>query len=145
MVNQGKQAVVEMVSERRERLRILDEERQVVNAELKGLELALQAFMDDSGNDLAYADEDEYKTIGQIIGDTIYTILVEAGHPLHRDVIYDRAVAKGLVIEAKNPRKYFFNVLTSDPRFKRKPGPARGIWMLANLEEDVEDGPAESC
>ena len=137
---QGKQAVLGMIAERKERLQVLDEERKIVDSELTGLELALQAFPDDAGNVQAYADEDAYKTIGQIVGDAIYDVLVEVGGPLHRDVLFDRVVAKGIVIEAANPKRYFFNFLTSDPRFKSKPG-TRGYWMLA----EPEDGPPETC
>ena len=140
MTNPGKLSVVGMIEERKARLQVLDEERYKLDSELRGLELALQAFTDDSGNDLAYADADEYKTIGQIVGDAIFEVLVEAGVPLHRDVIYERCLAKGIVIEAKNPKRYFFNFLSSDPRFKSKPG-ARGFWILA----EPEDGPPESC
>lgn len=138
MTVQGNQAVKEMIAERKERLRVMDEERNKLASEVAGLEMALDALADESSNVRDYAD-DELKTVTASITDAIAEVLSEQ-QPLHRGVILERVKARGIVIEATDEMKYFGNFLSSDERFMRRKG-ARGFWMLA----DPDDGLPESC
>ena len=54
----------------------------------------------------------------RVLADTIYEILREE-RPLHRRIILNRAVARGIVFTARKPISHVSQILTQDPRFER--------------------------
>ena len=63
------------------------------------------------------------------IADAMYETLMEE-RPLHRKVLLQRVMAKGIEIRASSPMKHMAQLLTLDARFKKEPG-QYGCWTLS--------------
>ena len=137
----GIQAVYAMIEERKARLQALGEERHTLDSEIKGLELAVQAFVaSEAGVVQARADGGDGKSFTATVTDAIEDILL-VERPLHRAEILERARGKGIIIEAETPLHYFGTFLSNDKRFMPKTN-KRGYWTLT--DEPADAGP-ESC
>ena len=142
---QGTEAVYTLIAERKERLRVLNEERQALDGEIKGLELAAQAFAPaDQQAVQVHAGRasigDESRTFRDRVTDAIEEILWEE-RPLHRSEIFARVRAKGIIVEAKKTLQYFTTFLSQDSRFMPVRN-KRGFWTLVASPEPFAP---ESC
>ena len=91
----GIQAVYAMIEERKARLQALGEERHTLDSEIKGLELAVQAFVaSEAGVVQARADGGDGKSFTATVTDAIEDILL-VERPLHRAEILEAGEGQG--------------------------------------------------
>ena len=109
------------ISDMKKMLRILEEERDVIDMQVESIRNAINVF----------ASRPEAATTGssqqaQVLRDTIYVILSEQ-HPLHRRTIYDKLAERGISVGGKDPVNTVGAHLSKDARFRKL---GKGEWDL---------------
>ena len=108
-------------------LAAIDKARAVLNTQADAIRTVL-ALLESDPDPMPTASRD-----AQMLRDAMHDVL-SVEHPLHRKVIYERLVEKGVAVNGRNPVNNVGAHLSADDRFKSL---GKGMW-------DLEDRPAKS-
>lgn len=110
------------VKDLRAKVNRLERKKREIDEQVAALHTTIRVFEDD-------AEDDTTESRGDELRDAIFSILQDESGPLHRTVIYERVVGRGLAVLGKNPVNTLGSHLSLDGRFLNV---GRGLWELAD-------------